>query len=170
MEKKWIALFSQTGSEIVAVSKQLNRHPDIILTNNTKIIHSELTGKAVVKSHEEIIAFLRSISSNCIVTLHGYLRIIPDSVIRNIPEIYNLHPGDIVSYPELIGKDPQKKAIDLQLPKTGVIIHQVTTNLDQGPIIDRQVVKISTKDLDMLINQLKIISVDMWVKFLKGKI
>jgi hypothetical protein len=32
-KKNWIALFSQTGSEIYEVSRKLNRFPDVILTN-----------------------------------------------------------------------------------------------------------------------------------------
>ena len=34
MDKKWICFFSQTGSEIVEVSKRLKRLPDFIITNN----------------------------------------------------------------------------------------------------------------------------------------
>ena len=31
---KWIAFFSQTGSEIVNISKAIGRVPDLIVTNN----------------------------------------------------------------------------------------------------------------------------------------
>ncbi len=31
---KWVALFSQTGSEIRDLSKKLGRSPDLIMTNN----------------------------------------------------------------------------------------------------------------------------------------
>ena len=34
MGKTWIALFSQTGSEIVNISKKLERRPDLVITNN----------------------------------------------------------------------------------------------------------------------------------------
>ena len=34
MGKTWIALFSQTGSEIVNVSKRLDRRPDLVITND----------------------------------------------------------------------------------------------------------------------------------------
>ena len=32
--KNWVALFSQTGSEIVDLALHFNRWPDIIITNN----------------------------------------------------------------------------------------------------------------------------------------
>ena len=31
---KWIAFFSQTGSEIVELSKSIGRKPDLLVTNN----------------------------------------------------------------------------------------------------------------------------------------
>ena len=33
MKRPWIAFFSQTGSEIVDISKSLKRWPDVIVTN-----------------------------------------------------------------------------------------------------------------------------------------
>ena len=30
---KWVAFFSQTGTEIVNISKKINRYPDLIVTN-----------------------------------------------------------------------------------------------------------------------------------------
>jgi len=35
MYSKWISFFSQTGSEIVAISHSLGRWPDYIITNRT---------------------------------------------------------------------------------------------------------------------------------------
>ena len=34
MKKRWIAMFSQTGSEIAALAKHLGKWPDVIVTNN----------------------------------------------------------------------------------------------------------------------------------------
>ena len=33
MHKRWIAMFSQTGSELIEVINTLDREPDIIITN-----------------------------------------------------------------------------------------------------------------------------------------
>ena len=33
-DSRWIALFSQTGSEIVDISKKIGRWPDVIITNS----------------------------------------------------------------------------------------------------------------------------------------
>ena len=41
---KWVAFFSQTGSEIVNISRALDKWPDLIVTNNQddKTTHVEL--------------------------------------------------------------------------------------------------------------------------------
>ena len=33
MGKTWVALFSQTGSEIANISEELGRRPDLVITN-----------------------------------------------------------------------------------------------------------------------------------------
>ena len=42
---KWVAFFSQTVSEIVNISKTINRWPDLVVTNkeNDETTHVELT-------------------------------------------------------------------------------------------------------------------------------
>ena len=52
MNRPWIAFFSQTGSEIVEVSKLLGRWPDLIITNerpeHLRKIHPALENKHLI--------------------------------------------------------------------------------------------------------------------------
>ena len=52
MTRPWVAFFSQTGSEIVEVSKLLGRWPDLIVTNerpeHLRKIHPALENKHLV--------------------------------------------------------------------------------------------------------------------------
>jgi len=171
---RWIALFSQTGSEIVEISEKLNCWPDIVFTNNKdkNSIHKDLRRRSILRidTHNGILKDIEreaSMWGSPMITLHGYLRIMPD-----LPyEVYNGHPGDIVNYPELRGKDPQKKALGLNLPSTGCIIHEVTPEVDSGEIIKyEQYLMQGDEDLQILIARLKRISVNMWVDFLKEKL
>lgn len=170
----WYALFSQSGTEIVEISKKLGRWPDIIFTNNKDKygVHKELMHRSSVRrnTHNKIVADIENEASMWgapLITLHGYLRIMPDLPF----EMYNGHPGDIVTYPMLKGKDPQKKALDLNLSTTGCVIHKVTPELDGGPIIKRQVYSITRDETELtLINNLRTLSIDMWVEFLKEKL
>lgn len=174
----WIALFSQSGSEIVEISNKIDRWPDYIFTNNKvkDTWHPKLRRHSAVirDTHDKIINEIqrtvdvfRNLRGEPLITLHGYLRIMPD-----LPyEMYNGHPGDVVKYPELKGKDPQAKALKLGLPSTGCVIHKVTSELDGGPIMSRgEYIMQGNEDELTLINNLRIMSIDMWVDFLKEKL
>lgn len=113
--RPWIAFFSQTGSEIVKVSKLLGKEPDLIITNERPehlrtvnegiTVYVELPNKPTLDDYDLI---LRAYD-NPIITLHGWLRVVPEEICNQY-EIYNGHPGLITKYPELKGKDPQERA------------------------------------------------------------
>lgn len=68
-------------------------------------------------------------------------QIFPKKVVNSIPAI-NLHPG---YNPINRGWYPQVFAIENQLP-VGATIHEIDEHLDNGPIIDREFVKIENTD------------------------
>ena len=119
METPWIAFFSQTGGEIADISKSLGRWPDLIITNE-RPEHLRTIDERVEKqgyftwankpTEEDYIATLEKYP-NAIVTLHGWLRIVPPYVCER-SNIYNGHPGLITKFPELKGKDPQVRAYE----------------------------------------------------------
>ena len=173
---KWIALFSQTGSEIYNIAQNIGREPDIIITNNKddKTWHpgvSELTSSMIIGKHKDLMSALMNMSSeDTIITLHGYLRIIPDKICDKFVVI-NGHPGDIVEYPELKGKDPQKKALELKLPSTGVVLHKAIAEVDAGEILLRAYHPIREgTDENQLITDLKHIQLTLWTLYLKDKL
>jgi phosphoribosylglycinamide formyltransferase-1 len=174
MSRPWIAFFSQTGSEIVEVSKLLGRWPDLIITNerpdHLRKIHPALEGKVAFvenKPTEEELGLILGHYKDPLVTLHGWLRIMP-SYICNRFEIYNGHPGLITEYPELKGKDPQQKAFDLGLESSGCVIHRVTEGVDEGEILRSRKVSIKGLEIGELFHILHSISVSLWVDFLKN--
>jgi methionyl-tRNA formyltransferase len=85
--------------------------------------------------------------------------------------MYNVHPGDIVKYPELKGIHPQAKALELGLPSTGVVIHQVVPEMDSGEIVSsaEYIIKDGETKMD-LINNLRDLSIDLWCDFLRDKV
>lgn len=167
---KWIALFSQTGSEILEVSRRLNRFPDKIITNNQDwdTINSELINSARIEYVEKkptIERYLELIPEDTLTTLHGWLRIIPGDVCDG-RRIVNGHPGLITEFPELKGKDPQQKAIDLGLEYSGCVIHEVVAEVDSGFITGAQKVVIKDLPADDVFEKLHDASIDLWVNFL----
>lgn len=166
----WIALFSQSGSEIAEIANRLGDYPDLVLCDKVRCEwHPMIKDRAIVVPDATIQKILRLSDSNTLVTLHGYLRIIkPESIKENM---YNVHPGDIETYPELRGIHPQRKALDLGLPRTGVVIHKVDAGVDTGEIVaSEQYVIYDHEDEFSLIRNLRNLSIEMWVTLLKEKL
>ena len=177
MNRPWIAFFSQTGSEIVEVSKLLGRWPDMIVTNerpeHLRKIHPALENKHLVfvenKPTEEELSMILSQYVNPLITLHGWLRIMPPYICNRF-EIYNGHPGLITEYPELKGKDPQEKAFKLGLDFSGCVIHKVTEGVDEGEVLLERKVSIKELKLEKIFRILHRISVSLWAEFLNKKL
>ena len=176
--RPWIAAFSRTGSEIYELSKRLHRFPDRIVSNspfsnvNTQL-RDEYVGEwyilpksPTIDQYRHAFTVYNNVSdiSIPIITLHGWLKVIP-AEICNEYYILNGHPGDIETYPELKGFNPQEKAFNLELPTSGSIIHRVTPEVDCGEILARQKVTISGLYLEEVYEQLHSNSIDLWYKY-----
>ena len=175
----WTTFFSKTGSEIVEISNRLQRWPDVICTNKPlseiENIHSDLLINCFNKilflpkspSLSEYTFVLRaSKKKTSIITLHGYLRIIP-AIVCEQNLIYNGHPGDIINYPELKGFNPQEKAFKLKIEKSGSVIHKVTAGVDEGPVVAIKTCDINLNSLDKTYQILHANSTSLWVDFLR---
>lgn len=174
----WTALYSQSGSELQEVCEQLGRWPDIIITNSKSfdakkwfnvpfIYHLDPTDKINTDVYRKLFRMHTTVDDELYVTLHGWLKIVP-SVICDEFLIFNGHPGDIEKYPQLKGRDPQKKAFELGLVSSGCVIHRVRPEVDGGEIMDitQNVVLKDCKTVDEVIMKLKKVSIKMWKKFL----
>jgi len=179
--KLWIALFSQTGSELVAICEKLGRWPDAVLTNNTKgkFSKSQFKKRGILEVYDTQSLFnvLRELAEHykdqreVLITLHGFLRILPKDICE-LFEIYNGHPGDIINFPELKGKDPQAKALKLNHKTARAVLHKVVPEVDAGEIV-RVTPYVYIDDnttLDILIAELKNYSVDEWVELVREKL
>lgn len=170
----WIAFFSQTGGEIADISNSLGRWPDVIVTNE-RPEHLRTIDERVEKqgyftwankpTEENYIELLEKYP-DAIVTLHGWLRIVPPYVCER-SKIFNGHPGLITEYPELKGKDPQEKAYKLKHEVIGCVLHKVTAGVDEGKIIDEERTNAWGLELDDIFRILKDRSLYMWTNFLR---
>lgn len=183
----WKALFSQSGSEIYEISKLLGRFPDAIITNKSPENLEKVNPKLLEEAFERFIFIPRiatpdeyktAIGVASIVTLHGFLRILPSEVCFRY-NVFNGHPGLITRYPELKGKDPQARAWNEYAtnprPYHGHVIHKVIAAVDEGQIEATAYFK--SNDLyeeyltvENYIAQLHKTAVNNWVAFLKKKV
>jgi folate-dependent phosphoribosylglycinamide formyltransferase PurN len=187
--RTWIAFFSQSGKEIADISKVLQRQPDFVITNNMDqdSYHPDmkevLKGSALLMGkHDRLMDVMRNTGSgsivkwNALVTLHGYLRILPGDVCE-AHDIYNGHPGLITRYPDLKGKDPQEKVI--KNPEVyshiGSVVHKCTAELDGGKVVEVSESELLKSGDDMFFdgyvyNTLRMHSLQAWTNFLKRKL
>jgi phosphoribosylglycinamide formyltransferase 1 len=90
---------------------------------------------------KEIIAELQRREVDFIV-LAGYMRLIGPTILRQFPKrIINIHPSLLPAFP---GKDAIGQALEGGVKYTGVTIHFVDEGMDTGPIIEQEVVRISS--------------------------
>lgn len=175
---KWFAFFSQTGSEIVSLSERLGRSPDVIVTNNydDKIHYHpgirKLGAPLIISKHDILMKYFETQTvydpSDMVITLHGYLRIIPEHICNKY-SIYNGHPAAIDIYPELKGKDPQARTWENKEKYSiiGSVVHKVTPGVDEGEIIKSVKVINRNNSLDELFDSLKMTSLSAWVFAMK---
>ena len=167
---KWIALFSQTGTEIVELSKRLGRLPDEVLrdTNvNEEFINNELYMFRIME-HDNIVDYLGTLDEDVLITLHGYLRILPE-----LPHtIYNGHPALCHRFPELKGYNPQEKTWTniKEYPIIGSIIHEVTDEVDGGQVVKEVVYTNRVQTKEELFDKLSLASLQCWLHFMRDKL
>lgn len=162
---RWVVMFSRTGSEILSISNELNIEPDLIITNKKDFTNSLIPKEKCVYTDNSFESLNKLLNEDDIVTLHGYLRIIPEAICTKY-NIINGHPGLITKYPELKGKDPQDRVE--QYPVIGSVLHKVIPEVDCGDIIDSIEIKNNCKNKEEIYNELGKCSLLLWKKYLKG--
>lgn len=177
MVKKWICFFSQSGKEIMDLSETIDRIPDRIITNkrpehlrkvDERIPRDRLFYTTNKPSLEEYYRLLFDYSDPT-VTLHGWLRIIPEE-ISSVYRVFNGHPGLVDLYGDkLKGFNAQERIVDKkeEYPVIGSIIHRVTPELDSGEVLESVRVKNTTKTVEQAYNILRETSLSSWVNFMK---
>ena len=173
-----IALFSQTGSEIAGLMKN-GFTPDFVYYDqkNEDRIHP-----FVLKWHDRCpipkdkvknVKYLRKCFGNpktCFITLHGWLNILPKEICEEY-EVYNGHPGYIIDYPELKGKDPQARAFlcKERYRFIGCVLHKVIPEVDEGEILRSKRLPNVYESVEGIIDACARISLSLWIDFLTVK-
>ena len=178
---KWIALFSQSGKEIIDISSRIGRKPDAVISNNHPsnideilkgVQYHWLTTFGKESKSLDILDEIVEDRDNTLITLNGWLRIVPPDKCRRY-NIYNGHPGLITLYPELKGKDPQQRAWDdlHKYNEIGSVVHKVVEEVDAGDVETfSEVGTASILTLDDTYNALRKTSLKAWYSFLKERL
>ncbi len=78
-----------------------------------------------------------------LVVLAKYMQILSLDFVRQFPQIINIHHSFL---PAFVGAQPYHRAHERGVKIIGATAHYVTENLDAGPIIEQDVVRISHRD------------------------
>lgn len=147
-DKKWIACFSRTGSELKRlIDTDGIKPPDVIITSNREMyfkgvcdesLHMYANKKFFDEALKRACECLNCTNDDVVVTLHGWMYIISEATCNEY-RIYNGHPGLITKYPELKGKDPQERAFASVMrgehTQYGGVIHEVIPAVDDGKVL-----------------------------------
>lgn len=176
---KWYSLFSHTGKETEAIWQMCNKQLQLeaAITNNIEYegplpYIKLISGKYI----NEWLMEPGNVEPGSIITLNGYMRIIPAEVLEYLASInckvFNIHPAPIWLYPELRGKDPQERLWeglqDGRYSYIGAVIHEVDPGVDTGRTVRwRFILPTCIRDKEDLYATLHDLGTVMWEEFFR---
>src|ERR1700748_658327 len=166
--KKRIAIFaSGSGSNAQKIMEHFKRNSEaevvLILTNNPQAYVLQRADNFEIPSHiftrhefyetDDIIRMLKTLQVDLIV-LAGFLWLVPNSLLKAFPnKIINLHPALLPKYggKGMYGDNVHQSILDNKEDESGITIHFVNENFDEGEIIHQSRFKIEPGDnLEMI--------------------
>jgi len=166
--KKRIAIFaSGSGSNAQKIMEHFKKHPEaevvIVLTNNPEAYVLQRADNFEIPSHifdkhefyktDDIVRLLKNLHIDLIV-LAGFLWLIPQSLISAFPnKIINIHPALLPKYggKGMYGDKVHKAVLEAGEEESGITIHYVNENFDEGETIHQSRFRIEEgDDLEMI--------------------
>jgi len=124
----------------------ISNHPDLgSLAEHYCIPYHlfEITKENKQVQEEQELQLLRESNVDTIV-LARYMQILSPRLIKEFPnQIINIHHSFL---PAFVGGSPYKQAFERGVKIIGATSHYTTENLDEGPIIEQDIIRISHKD------------------------
>lgn len=104
--------------------------------------HIPITKENKLEQEAKQLELLRQYNIDLLV-LAKYMQILSPSFIDQFPNAINIHHSFL---PAFVGANPYQQAYKRGVKIIGATAHYVTANLDQGPIIEQEVVRVSHRD------------------------
>ncbi|MCW5255835.1 phosphoribosylglycinamide formyltransferase [Verminephrobacter aporrectodeae subsp. tuberculatae] len=134
------------GARVAAVLSNQADAAGLLLAREQGIATGALDHRAFASREAFDAALAAAIDHHqpALVLLAGFMRILtPDFVARYAGRLINIHPSLL---PAFTGLHTHQRAIDAGCRFAGATVHQVTTALDAGPILDQAVVPVLPGD------------------------
>ncbi|MFM6311772.1 MAG: formyltetrahydrofolate deformylase, partial [Dolichospermum sp.] len=169
LNAKWELHFSDTLPRIaIWVSRQDHCLLDLIWRHRAKEFHAEIA--LIMSNHPDLQPIVEQFGINYhyipitkenkqeqeikqlellheykidLVVLAKYMQIVSADFIAKFPQIINIHHSFL---PAFIGANPYHRAFERGVKIIGATAHYATPELDAGPIIEQDVVRVSHRD------------------------
>ena len=161
--KKRIAIFaSGSGSNAQKIMEHFKNHNDaeivIVLTNNPEAyvlqradnfeIPTHVFGRKEFYETNKVVDLLKKLETDLIV-LAGFLWLVPDNLLKAFPnKVINIHPALLPKYggKGMYGDRVHRTIIENKEEESGITIHFVNENFDEGEIIHQSRFRIEEDD------------------------
>jgi len=123
----------------------ISNHPDLKSIADQFAIafqHVPVTKETKAEREVEQMAILKEHKIDLVV-LAKYMQILSSNFVEKFPNIINIHHSFL---PAFAGANPYQRAHDRGVKIIGATAHYVTADLDEGPIIEQDVVRVSHRD------------------------
>ena len=136
----------QSGDLMADIPLVISNHEDareIVEPLQIPFYYLPITKETTKKVEEEQLRLLTEHSIDVIV-LARYMRILsPEFVARQKNKIINIHHSFL---PTFVGAKPYERAFDRGVKLIGATSHYVTDDLDEGPIIEQDIMRVNHQD------------------------
>lgn len=123
----------------------ISNHPDlkdVVAQFGIEYHHIPITKETKSQQEAKQLELLRQYNIDLVV-LAKYMQIVSPDFISQFPRIINIHHSFL---PAFVGANPYHKAYERGVKIIGATAHYVTADLDAGPIIEQDVVRVSHRD------------------------
>ncbi|MCA2656161.1 formyltetrahydrofolate deformylase [Microcystis sp. M061S2] len=136
-------LWRQQAGEIRAeIPLIISNHPELHSVANQfgiEFYHLPVTAETKIEQEARQLELLREYRIDLVI-LAKYMQVLTPDFINFFPNIINIHHSFL---PAFAGANPYQRAYDRGVKIIGATAHYITADLDQGPIIEQDVVRVS---------------------------
>ncbi|GCA77526.1 formyltetrahydrofolate deformylase [Microcystis aeruginosa NIES-2520] len=136
-------LWRQQAGEIRAeIPLIISNHPELHSVANQfgiEFYHIPVTAETKIQQEARQLELLREYRIDLVI-LAKYMQVLTPDFINFFPNIINIHHSFL---PAFAGANPYQRAYDRGVKIIGATAHYITADLDQGPIIEQDVVRVS---------------------------
>ncbi len=104
--------------------------------------HIPITKETKAQQEAKQLAILQQQSIDLVI-LAKYMQVLSADFIKQFPKVINIHHSFL---PAFAGANPYQRAYERGVKIIGATAHYVTADLDEGPIIEQDVVRVSHRD------------------------